>query len=947
MVFTVLMQRLSGNMKLRFVAIALVTVLLICSMASWAVPAQAAPAPIDRMPPPQAQQGSGIQWGTYRVGDSPVDANGVFEWVKLGASKDWPHMPISTEDLQAGTEFAWFSGHIPTGTDHRFVRDPYLMFTNSSYEFEVYSGAKLLYRQGGMKEGVNPLRANKPVFVSLAEASPDQPLIVRIHSNQDNYVHGKIGPVKYGTQADLRLGLIKDDALNGLGVIVFFIIGFVALLMYFINRGNPSTLYFALFSLLISLNLLLSLNSLHLFFDVSSLELYWKDPLRGGMICLFALYFIPILIPAFARVVRITGAAMLIAGLLIPIANLTIPETMGKFSSDILIVKELGFSLLCAFCLTIIGLSLRRRSNSDALWFISGFTLFLLINMIGYPLRVYMESDPGRGLFGYNPLEFIHLMRLCLDNSLLLSTIFFAVILFKNYAEVYRTIQNNNLKLSNWNQTLESKVRERTRSIQNLLDYAGQGFLTFDKQLAIQEEYSIECRRLFQREIADARYVDLLYPDNEAEQNLHEEMLDTIFQEDDLQREVCLSLLPRETEVSGKRVSLQYKWIPDLEAASGKVMVILTDISERRKLEDQVARERHVLNMVVWVIKHYRDFKEMVEEYQTFARQGKHELMNLQISTKDKWAEISRIVHTFKGNFAQIDFMYTMERLHELESQLVEWKMRVDDSTSDTVVSSLLEEWLNTFDLLGWLDEDLHVLRDILGEGFDIGQETVTIELERLRHLEQQVYTILPSLEAKAIVSELKKLQYRPLKELLSMYPEYTAKLASRTGKEIYPIEISGGELLVNPETYIDFTRTLIHVFRNMIDHGIEAPEYRAGVGKDRLGTILCEVSHDEQEMRILLSNDGREMDLSEIGIHAVAKGICTQAEFDAMSDDQQCLIIFHEGFTTHNTVSELSGRGIGLFAVRTALENLNGKMYVESGAEKGTSFAFTLPRLD
>lgn len=95
------------------------------------------------------------------------------------------------------------------------------------------------------------------------------------------------------------------------------------------------------------------------------------------------------------------------------------------------------------------------------------------------------------------------------------------------------------------------------------------------------------------------------------------------------------------------------------------------------------------------------------------------------------------------------------------------------------------------------------------------------------------------------------------------------------------------------------------------------------------------------------MSNDGREMDLTEIRAHAAAKGICTQAEFDAMPVARQRMLIFHEGFTTKNTVSELSGRGIGLLAVRAALESLNGKVHVESGAEKGTSFTFVLPRLD
>lgn len=940
-------------MKLRLMTIWPVLLLLVCSAAGLAASAQAAPAPApasdhpNRMPPP-VKQGSAIQWGTYRMGDSPVGANGIFEWTKPGVSNTWSHMPISKEDLAVRTEFAWFTGRIPTGADRQMVRDPYILFMNASYEFEVYSGTKLLYRQGGMQEGTNPLRANKPVFVSLGEASPDLPLLLRVHSNRDNYIHGKIGPVKYGVQADLKLALIKSDALNGFGAIVFFMIGFAALLMYFIHRDHPPLLYFALFSLMVSFNILLSSHSLMIFTDFSPIEIYLQDPLRGCMLYLFALYFNSILQPVFARAVRTIGIVMPVAGLLMSAANLTVPGIIGMYSHEILIVKELGFSLLCAFCLFVIAMSLRSRINSEAVWFISGFSLFLLINMIGYPLRVYMENDPNTELFGYTPLEFIQFMRLCLDYTLLFSTIFFAVILFKGYAAIYRTTQSNNLKLTNWNQSLEAEVKERTRSIQNLLDYAGQGFLTFDKRLIVQEEYSIECRRLFGKEIADSRYTELLYPVDETERDLHEELLDSVFHGvDDLQREVCLSLLPGEAEVSDRRVSLQYKWIPPEDSTVGKVMVILTDITERRRLESQMAKERHVLNRVVWVVKHYRDFKEMVEEYRAFARKGRYELMSLPTSSEEKWAELSRIVHTFKGNFAQIDFTHTMERLHELETELVEWKTQAALRTPHAFSSTSLAEWLDGFDLLEWLEEDLRILRGILGDGFDAGQETVTIEISRLRHLEQQVYTLLPGSSAQRIVSELKKLQYRPFRELLSMYPDYSMKLAHRTGKEIHPIEIRGGELLVDPERYIDFTRTLIHVFRNMIDHGIETPEYRTGIGKDRSGTLLCELSNDEQEIRIRLSNDGKEMNLPQIGTQAVTRGFCTQEEFDAWPPATQLMMIFREGFTTGKAVNELSGRGIGLFAVVSALESLNGKVHVESSAENGTSFTFMLPRQD
>jgi two-component system chemotaxis sensor kinase CheA len=586
---------------------------------------------------------------------------------------------------------------------------------------------------------------------------------------------------------------------------------------------------------------------------------------------------------------------------------------------------------------------LNKQSENDAKWFVSGLSIYMVLNMIGNPLRYYLESNIGRSSIG--PLEFIQILNAGLEYSLLFGTCFFAVISFKRYSEVYEATRSYNIQLANWNRSLEAKVQERTGAIQNLLDNAGQGFLTIDEQLAVQDEHSSECKRLFQREIVEANFVELLYPDNAEERSFLEEILHSVFHGDDLRREVCLSLLPAEIDLLGKRISLQYKWITGMGTASDKVMIVMTDRSERRRMEHQLAKEKQALHMVVWVVKHYQDFKEMIGEYRKFAMQGLNELMQSDLMPPDKWAELYRAIHTFKGNFAQIDFIHTMERLHDFESQLVEWKSRIVGAEAKPPdISPSFVSWLAGIDLLGWLDQDLQILRDILGEQYDFRQDIVTIELDRLLRLEQQVFAMLPSQEALFIVSELKKLKYRRFRELLDIYPEYTARLAERTGKRLYPVRIVGGNHLVDPDTYSDFTRSLIHIFNNMVDHGIELPEQRASIGKDKSGTILCEIRESQGAIRLMVSNDGKELDRTAIREQALAKRLYTEGELAAMPDDELFMLIFREGFSTKEWVSKLSGRGIGLSAVSKALEGLNGSVRVKSGSETGTVFIFTIP---
>ena len=335
----------------------------------------------------------------------------------------------------------------------------------------------------------------------------------------------------------------------------------------------------------------------------------------------------------------------------------------------------------------------------------------------------------------------------------------------------------------------------------------------------------------------------------------------------------------------------------------------------------------------------------MMEEYRSFAVKGRHALLAGDIRVMDKWAELFITVHTFKGDFAQIDFVHLPERLHELESQLADWKHRYQDQP-ELPAAAMLREWFGKIDLLGWLEDDIKVLREFLGERFDREDESITIPLERLRELEQYVLHILPDKDALELVTALKKLQHRPFRELLGMYPETITRLADKAGKSIRPVEIGGGEVLVNPELYSDFTRSLIHVCHNMIDHGIETPETRTLAGKDYWGHIRFEISENDGMIQLKMSNDGAEIDLRAIRTKAMERGICTGDQFDGMSVDDQRMLIVHKGFTTKQSVSQLSGRGMGLSAVLQELENINGTMRINSSAEC-TEFVFNFRRLE
>ncbi|WP_439630308.1 Hpt domain-containing protein [Gemmata sp.] len=136
----------------------------------------------------------------------------------------------------------------------------------------------------------------------------------------------------------------------------------------------------------------------------------------------------------------------------------------------------------------------------------------------------------------------------------------------------------------------------------------------------------------------------------------------------------------------------------------------------------------------------------------------------------------------------------------------------------------------------------------------------------------------------------------------------------------------------------------LLHLLRNAVDHGLEAPEVRVAVGKAAAGTVTLRAAREGAHVVLGLSDDGAGIDYAAVRAAAVAKGLASPEEVAAASDDEAAEFLFRPGFTTRGEVSELSGRGIGLDVVKTRIEALKGTVAVASAAGRGTTFTVRLP---
>ncbi len=135
----------------------------------------------------------------------------------------------------------------------------------------------------------------------------------------------------------------------------------------------------------------------------------------------------------------------------------------------------------------------------------------------------------------------------------------------------------------------------------------------------------------------------------------------------------------------------------------------------------------------------------------------------------------------------------------------------------------------------------------------------------------------------------------------------------------------------------------LIHIIRNAIDHGLEAnADERAKAGKNAEGTITLRAFHKSGNIVISVSDDGRGINKEKVLQKAIQRGVTNENE--SLSDSQIFALIMQPGFSTADTISDLSGRGVGLDVVKTSIEKLRGKIEIDSKEGSGTTFSMILP---
>ena len=187
------------------------------------------------------------------------------------------------------------------------------------------------------------------------------------------------------------------------------------------------------------------------------------------------------------------------------------------------------------------------------------------------------------------------------------------------------------------------------------------------------------------------------------------------------------------------------------------------------------------------------------------------------------------------------------------------------------------------------------------------------------------------------------KTRMQPIGNAWQKLPRLVRDLSSELGKQI-ELEMQGAETELDRQILDMIKDPLTHMVRNSADHGIEAPAQRLAAGKPERGTIRLAARHEGGHIIIEVSDDGRGLDTRKIRSKAIALGLAPESELDKMSDAQIQRFIFAAGISTSDTITGISGRGVGMDVVQSNIDQIGGTIDVKSVPGQGTVFTIKIP---
>jgi two-component system, chemotaxis family, sensor kinase CheA len=484
-----------------------------------------------------------------------------------------------------------------------------------------------------------------------------------------------------------------------------------------------------------------------------------------------------------------------------------------------------------------------------------------------------------------------------------------AYVLLDEFVGLYAAVEEAN-------RGLELRVTERTSALAHrnaemrlVLDTVSQGLVTIDREGRVSGERSAAFDRWFGAP-ADKGFfaAHVARADPKLEVSLRrgwEQLVENV-----LPLEVNTQQMPQRMAVGNTSYALAFTPILDDQEVNG-ALVTISDVTAEIAAQRAEAAERELV----------RAFERAVQDrngFMAFLAEVGHLVAQVVARGHADTADLLRALHTVKGNCGVYGVESVAQVAHELESVIRDEQRELEKADFER----LERAWSRFSERLTALVE----------RKADHLVEVSHAEIDDLAKV------ALGPTPRDRVAQSIQELKHEPVALRFERFKQQIEDLAQRLGKPIPTVVTNGGGLRLPLRRWAPFWSAIVHVLRNSVDHGLEPGEARKRAGKAEAGTVSVEARAEGGGVTIEVRDDGRGIDWDAL------KARARSVELSVADHAALVGALFADGVSTATEVTAISGRGLGLAAVREAVQGLHGSVEVTSVTGQGTTFTFRFP---
>ncbi|NRA68030.1 MAG: Hpt domain-containing protein [Pseudobacteriovorax sp.] len=498
----------------------------------------------------------------------------------------------------------------------------------------------------------------------------------------------------------------------------------------------------------------------------------------------------------------------------------------------------------------------------------------------------------------------------------------------RDILQLNNELQNESAKVKDLNETLEERVEEQTREIKSIMRHIHLGVVVVERETGkLTETYSNATTEIFGKDqVGGADPIDYLLGDARISREIKDQIatiIETSLGEDEVALEANTHLLPEEISIqSTEEKSLLFDWqaVVDNNDQIEKLIITVKDVTALKKLENKSKEQQEELQLIGEILSvSPRKFAQFMSSASSFLSDNTKLLRsNSRIST-DILKLLFINLHTVKGAARALQLVHLTPLVHEVEQMIHD--MQTGRVKADR--KACLDEHQKIIEIL-----DIYTQLNTEKLGRTVGDYaslpfSLVDRIHRSNEKTQKLLPVEPSLELQSINRKIEPLIFVGAQDLFTEILLDVEMLARDLDKEYPDIDINAHGVCFSQEGQKTLRSAFVHIIRNSMDHGIESATVREQFRKPAQGQIFVHLKEVEEGLEIRYGDDGQGLDLQAIRSIGVERKILQKD--DPVDDEELANLVFHSGFSTAQSVSEISGRGVGMSAIREYFQKQGG----------------------